>query len=344
VYHPSSPSEDSNGSSSLLGRHELSNTTKGSPHEFSEPSPAYRPSIAVESTSQELPETYESRNIAESSRSQEVAEPSPAFEPSNIVESGPVKISEPFPGYEPSNAVGNESQEVAEPSPAFEPSNIEESGPVKISEPFPGYEPSNAVGNESQEISEPSPAFESSNAVEFFEAAQAFEPEESRSFEFLEPPVAYGLSDTIEKSSQESAEPPQVHESNTTVEINKSQQFSEPQASESSNAVNGSSSRVSLVLEILDTAHVITPISDFKTHKRECSTFIRRVNMLVPLFEEFRDLELSLSEEVLACFSSLETALNTAKDLLLLCSKGSKLWLVRFGLLLLTLIWMVNFL
>ncbi|KAG0630412.1 hypothetical protein M758_1G176500 [Ceratodon purpureus] len=323
--------------------------------EFSEPPPAFESSKAVESRSQEFseqPSAFESASKAVGMKSQDFSEPPPAFESSKAVgmkfkesseppsafesskavESRSPKFSEPPPAFQSaSKAMESKSQEFAEPPPAFESSNAMESRSQAFFEPSPEFD---TVEIESPDISELSPTFESSDNLksssqEFFEAPQAFESistEESRSLEFLEPPIACRSSDTIKKSSQEFPGAPQAHESNSTAET-KSQDFSEPQASESSNDVK-SSSRVSLVQEILDTVHLITPISDFRTHKRECSTFIRRVNMLVPLFEEFRDLELPLTEETSTCFKSLEAALNTAKDLLLLCSKGSKLWLI----------------
>lgn len=88
------------------------------------------------------------------------------------------------------------------------------------------------------------------------------------------------------------------------------------------------SSSHSLVQKILETCTVITSIGNFKCHKKECSTLTRRVKLLVPLFEEVRDLKLTLSEEDLVCFNALEASLNAAKVLLLLCNKGSKLYLI----------------
>jgi len=92
----------------------------------------------------------------------------------------------------------------------------------------------------------------------------------------------------------------------------------------------GESSSHSLVQKILETVNVITSIGEFKVQKKECSTLTRRVKLLVPVFEEVRDLSIALSEDDFACFHALEAALNTAKVLLLLCNKGSKLYLVRF--------------
>lgn len=97
------------------------------------------------------------------------------------------------------------------------------------------------------------------------------------------------------------------------------------------------SSSHSLVQKILETINVITTIGDFKTHKKECNTLTRRVNLLVPLFEEIRDdqnLRLYMSKGGLRCINALEAALHTAKVLLHLCNKGSKLYLVRFRVLL----------
>lgn len=92
------------------------------------------------------------------------------------------------------------------------------------------------------------------------------------------------------------------------------------------------SSSYSLVQRILEIVNVITSIGEFKTHKKECNVLTRRVKLLVPIFEEARDLRLSLSKEGLQCINDLEAALTTAKVLLLLCNKGSKLYLVTFRL------------
>ncbi|KAG0554371.1 hypothetical protein KC19_12G086000 [Ceratodon purpureus] len=91
------------------------------------------------------------------------------------------------------------------------------------------------------------------------------------------------------------------------------------------------SSSHSLVQKILETINVITTIGDFKTHKKECNTLTRRVSLLVPLFEEIRDdhnLRLHTSKKGLRCINALEAALHTAKVLLHLCNKGSKLYLI----------------
>lgn len=88
------------------------------------------------------------------------------------------------------------------------------------------------------------------------------------------------------------------------------------------------SSSYSLVHRILEIVNVITSIGDFKTHKKECNTLTRRVKLLVPIFEEARDMRLSFSGEGLECIDALEAALTTAKVLLLLCNKGSKLYLI----------------
>ena len=92
------------------------------------------------------------------------------------------------------------------------------------------------------------------------------------------------------------------------------------------------SSSHSLVQKILGTINVIASVGDFKTHTKECNTITRRVKLLVPLFEEVRDdqnLRLYMSKEGFRCITALDAALHTAKVLLLLCNKGSKLYLVR---------------
>lgn len=89
------------------------------------------------------------------------------------------------------------------------------------------------------------------------------------------------------------------------------------------------SSSLSLVQKILETINVLTSIGEFKTHRNECHSLTRRVKLLVPLFEDVRDLRLSLPDEALTCFSAMDRTLNAAKDLLLLCNKGSKIYLVH---------------
>ncbi|GLJ32880.1 hypothetical protein SUGI_0662210 [Cryptomeria japonica] len=68
-----------------------------------------------------------------------------------------------------------------------------------------------------------------------------------------------------------------------------------------------------------------------KTQKKDCLTLVRRIKLLLPLFEELKDMHHgigSLPQDALPCISSLEKALQSALTLLQLCHDGSKLYLV----------------
>lgn len=80
---------------------------------------------------------------------------------------------------------------------------------------------------------------------------------------------------------------------------------------------------------LIKTVNEITLITDFRrSHKRECQNLVRRVKLMLPLFEEVKDAETSISEAALPIFSLLEKALQAAKQLLQFCRDGSKLYLV----------------
>lgn len=65
-----------------------------------------------------------------------------------------------------------------------------------------------------------------------------------------------------------------------------------------------------------------------KTQRKECLSLVRRLKLLVPLLEEFRELGTSVSGKVLNCLADLRKALLAAKKLLKHCNYGSKIYLV----------------
>lgn len=91
----------------------------------------------------------------------------------------------------------------------------------------------------------------------------------------------------------------------------------------------GEGSSQSLVQKLIEGVNSITSIGEFKNYKKECAAVTRRVKLLPSLFEEVRDSKLPLPDAAFNCFKALEVALYAAKDLLILCHKGSKLYLVR---------------
>lgn len=62
--------------------------------------------------------------------------------------------------------------------------------------------------------------------------------------------------------------------------------------------------------------------------KRVYGNLVRRVKLLSPLFEELKDSDESLSDELLESFESLLVALDSAKTLLKSVNQGSKLYQV----------------
>ncbi|KAG2706200.1 hypothetical protein I3843_05G083100 [Carya illinoinensis] len=68
-----------------------------------------------------------------------------------------------------------------------------------------------------------------------------------------------------------------------------------------------------------------------KTQRKECLSLVRRLKLLVPLLEEFRELGTSVSGKVLNCLADLRKALLAAKKLLKHCNYGSKIYLALEG-------------
>lgn len=85
----------------------------------------------------------------------------------------------------------------------------------------------------------------------------------------------------------------------------------------------------SLVQSLIDVVDDIASIGEFRRiHKKESANLARRVKLLAPLFEEIKESKGSLAEDVINCFTALERALHSAKQVLRLCHDGSKLFVV----------------
>lgn len=80
---------------------------------------------------------------------------------------------------------------------------------------------------------------------------------------------------------------------------------------------------------LINLVNEIAVIGDYRrTHRKDCTTLVRRIKLLMPLFEELKDTVSPPQESFSSSASSLEKALLSAKTLLQLCHDGSKLYLV----------------
>lgn len=187
-------------------------------------------------------------------------------------------------------------------------------------------------GTSNQDESPPaSDVQESKYRKQIHEATKHYEPSLANDLQEIRTPQVHGSGKQYETSPVSDLQ--EIRSSQVHGEFPASDEISaEPDAAagpyhDSGNNVE-SSSPMTLVHEIIETIHVIASKEDFKARKKECSAFIRRVNMLLPLFVEFRDSALPVSDEIFTCFSSFDAALDSAKSLILLCNEGSKLYLV----------------
>ena len=80
---------------------------------------------------------------------------------------------------------------------------------------------------------------------------------------------------------------------------------------------------------------VIESVAQFgeyrRTQRRECHNLVRRFKLMLPLMEELRDLIEPVPDKGMAWLRNLRDALLCAKELLRLCSEGSKIHLVRLS-------------
>lgn len=234
------------------------------------------------------------------------------------------------------SAKENRSQEFCV-SHAYGSSNIVEDKSMKSFDPPEVFESCIALEIMSEEFCDPPQVYgsiiaeeRSQGFSELRDALKTVDAVEGVSREFPELPESSGLSIPMERT-QEFPEMAELQGSSNSLECELQEIAAPPQESELSHTKE-SRSQVSLLEKIIDTVTVVTSIKDFKAHKKECYTLIRRVKALALLFDEFKDNGLSLSEEVFGCFNFLDTELNKAKSLLLLCHDGSKLYLVSFCL------------
>lgn len=84
------------------------------------------------------------------------------------------------------------------------------------------------------------------------------------------------------------------------------------------------------VQELIDKVSKISSISDYRcTIKKEYCNLARRLNLLIPMFEEIRDSKEPIPAESLKALVSLKEALESAEELLRFGSEGSKIFMVR---------------
>lgn len=84
------------------------------------------------------------------------------------------------------------------------------------------------------------------------------------------------------------------------------------------------------VQELMVVIGSIVAIGDYRrTQKKECQNLVRRLKLLLPLLEDVKDLHGQVPEKSLNPFWNLKKALLRVKKLLITCSEGSKIYLVR---------------
>eukprot|EP00249_Psilotum_nudum_P019222 c27150_g3_i1 orf=767-2713(+) len=85
----------------------------------------------------------------------------------------------------------------------------------------------------------------------------------------------------------------------------------------------------SLVQTVINTCNEMTMIRRFrKSQKKECMNLVRRVKLMVPLFEEVKELQGPLPGDAITSILAVQKVFQSANDLLHFCSEGSKLYLV----------------
>ncbi|KAF6171989.1 hypothetical protein GIB67_029407 [Kingdonia uniflora] len=84
-----------------------------------------------------------------------------------------------------------------------------------------------------------------------------------------------------------------------------------------------------LIQKLIDIVSEISGISDFKGPiKKDYCNLARRLKLLMPMFEEFKESKEPIPEETLEVLGLLKEALGSAKELLRFGSEGSKIYLV----------------
>jgi len=73
----------------------------------------------------------------------------------------------------------------------------------------------------------------------------------------------------------------------------------------------------------------VVQIGDYRRpQRRECHNLVRRFKLMLPILEELRDIPQPFTKNGVAWLVKFKEALLYAKDLLQLCSQGSKIYLV----------------
>ncbi|GAB2274349.1 U-box domain-containing protein 13 [Dionaea muscipula] len=84
-----------------------------------------------------------------------------------------------------------------------------------------------------------------------------------------------------------------------------------------------------LLRAVIDTINEISSISEYRsTVKKQCHNLARRLKLLIPMFEEIKEVKEPLSEPTLKALVSFQDALESAKEFLGFGSHGSKIYLV----------------
>ena len=86
-----------------------------------------------------------------------------------------------------------------------------------------------------------------------------------------------------------------------------------------------------LLSRLSESTKAISELSDCRNVcKKMYGNLVRRAKLLSPLFEELRDSEVGLDDDVVKAFESLRLGLDSATQLLNSVNGGSKLYLVLF--------------
>lgn len=83
-----------------------------------------------------------------------------------------------------------------------------------------------------------------------------------------------------------------------------------------------------ILKELIGLINEISAISCFKfLVKQQCRDLSRRLKLLIPLFEELMELKYQLCEHNVRSLLSLKEGLESAKELLTIGSRGSKIFM-----------------
>ncbi|XP_075519842.1 U-box domain-containing protein 13-like [Primulina tabacum] len=87
--------------------------------------------------------------------------------------------------------------------------------------------------------------------------------------------------------------------------------------------------KAALSRKLIEIVNEISAISEYRSAvRKQYMNLARRLKLLTPMFEEIRDSKESIPEESIIALASLVKALESAKELLLFGSEGSKIYLV----------------